>query len=81
MPGYQTKQEWVEIAGAAPLQMRSLLDQQQFSDPLGAAERLGISSAAWPMFGMLWPSGAHLAAHQAATHFQDALARLQRLRR
>ncbi len=65
MPGYQTKQEWVEIAGAAPLQMRTLLDRQQFSDPLGAAERLGISSAAWPMFGMLWPSGTHLAAHLA----------------
>ena len=67
MPGYQTKEERVEIAGAAPLQMRSLLDRQQFSDPLGAAARLGISSASWPLFGMLWPSGAHLAAC-LATH-------------
>lgn len=66
MPGYQTKEEQVRIAGTAPLQMRSLLDRQQFSDPLGAAERLGISSATWPLFGMLWPSGAHLAAHLAA---------------
>ena len=66
MPGYQTQQEQVDIAGAAPLQMRSLLDRQQFCDPLGAAARLGISSAMWPLFGMLWPSGAHLAARMAA---------------
>ena len=65
MPGYQTKEEQVRIAGAAPLQIRSLLDRQQFSDPLGAAARLGISSATWPLFGMLWPSGAHLAARMA----------------
>ena len=67
MAGYQTQQEQVDIAGAAPLQMCSLLDRHQFSDPLGAAERLGISSATWPMFGLLWPSGAHLAARMA-TH-------------
>ena len=70
MPGYQTKEEWVAIAGAAPLQMRSLLDRQQFSDPLGAAARLGISSATWPLFGMLWPSGAHLAARLAVHALQ-----------
>ena len=67
MPGYQTQQAQVDIAGAAPLQMCSLLDRHQFSDPLGAAARLGISSATWPMFGLLWPSGAHLAARMA-TH-------------
>ena len=66
MPGYQTKQEQVDIAGAASLMIRSLLDRQQFSDPLGAAARLGISSATWPLFGLLWPSGAHLAARMAA---------------
>jgi predicted nicotinamide N-methyase len=66
MPGYQTKQECVPIAGAAELLIRSLLDNQQFSDPLGEAERLGISSAAWPLFGLLWPSGLQLAARMAA---------------
>ena len=35
------------------------------SDPLGEAERIGISSAAWPLFGLVWPSGAHLAARLA----------------
>ncbi|WP_421956783.1 class I SAM-dependent methyltransferase [Polaromonas sp.] len=41
--------------------MRSLLDRQQFHDPLGEAEAEGISSAAWPIFGLLWPSGRVLA--------------------
>ena len=65
MPGYQTKQESVAVAGADHLQIRSLLDRQQFADPLGEAERLGISSASWPLFGLLWPSGAQLAARMA----------------
>jgi predicted nicotinamide N-methyase len=37
------------------------LDRQQFYDPLGEAEREGISSSAWPIFGLLWPSGRVLA--------------------
>ena len=66
MTGYLTKQECIAVSGAASLQIQSLLNKQQFSDPLGAAQRLGISSAAWPLFGLLWPSGAHLAARMAA---------------
>ena len=66
MPGYQTKQEQIAVAGVADLVIRSLLDRQQYADPLGEAERLGISSAAWPLFGLLWPSGAHLAERLAA---------------
>ena len=66
MPGYQTKQENIAIAGADDLIIRSILDAQQFADPDGAAGAMGISSAAWPMFGLLWPSGAHLAARMAA---------------
>jgi predicted nicotinamide N-methyase len=65
MPGYQTKQESIAVAGVDDLIIRSLLDLQQFSDPQGEAERVGISSAMWPLFGMLWPSGAHLAARLA----------------
>ena len=65
MPGYRTKQERVTIAGVDDLVIRLLLDKQQFFDPQGEAERLGISSAMWPLFGMLWPSGAHLAARVA----------------
>ncbi len=55
------KQESVAIAGVADLQIRSLLNRQQFLDADGEAEALGISSAAWPLFGLLWPSGLHLA--------------------
>ena len=65
MPGYQTKQELIAIDGVDKLWIRSLLDRQQFSDPHGEAEALGISSAMWPLFGMLWPSARHLAAYMA----------------
>ena len=65
MPGFLTKQESVAVAGVGNLIIRSLLDKQQFADPQGLAEGLGISSAAWPMFGLLWPSAAHLAARLA----------------
>ncbi len=65
MPGYQIKQQNVPITGVADLFIRSLLDRQQFSDPQGAAMRQGISSATWPLFGLLWPSGAQLAARMA----------------
>jgi len=65
MPGYLVKHERIAIAGADDLLIRSLLDKQQFSDPDGDAERLGISSALWPLFGLLWPSGMHLAERMA----------------
>jgi predicted nicotinamide N-methyase len=65
MSSYQTKQERIAIPGADDLIIRSLLDRRQFFDPLGEADRLGISSAAWPLFGLLWPSAAHLAARMA----------------
>jgi len=73
MPGYRTKQESIAIAGEDDLLIRSLLDLQQHADPQGDAERLGISSAQWPLFGLLWPSGAHLAAHLSA-HLRARLA-------
>ena len=63
--GYFTKQENIAITGVADMVIRSLLDKQQFHDPLEAAQRLGISSATWPLFGLLWPSGARLAERMA----------------
>jgi predicted nicotinamide N-methyase len=62
---FETKQEVISINGADDLIIRSLLDKQQFSDPHGDAERMGISSAMWPLFGLLWPSGAELATRMA----------------
>jgi predicted nicotinamide N-methyase len=70
MPGYQTQQQTVTISGADDLIIQSLLDRQQFADPLGHAERIGISSATWPLFGLLWPSGKQLAARMALHHLQ-----------
>lgn len=58
--GYQTKFETV-IGTGDHLELRSLLDRDQFHDPLGEAESRGISSAQWPLFGVLWPSGRVLA--------------------
>jgi predicted nicotinamide N-methyase len=47
--------------GATDIHIRSLRDNQEFSDDKGAAEDLGISSASWPLFGVVWPSGEVLA--------------------
>ncbi len=68
----QTKQECIAVPGVADLQIRSLQDRQQFFDPQGQAQRLGISSAMWPLFGLLWPSGMHLAQRLGARVLQPA---------
>ncbi len=60
--GFEVKWETVRGTGA-DMHLRSLLDRQQFHDPDGEAERAGISSATWPLFGLLWPSGRVLAHH------------------
>ncbi len=49
--------------GEADIHVRSLRDNQQYEDNQGLAEKAGISSATWPLFGIVWPSGevmAHL---------------------
>ncbi len=60
MDTYQTKQEPTLVAGTT-YSIKSLKDRNQFSDPNGTAEAIGISSAMWPISGMLWPSGIVLA--------------------
>ena len=59
--GYLVKQECIAIDGGASLNIRSLLDKQQFHDPLGIALALGVSSATWPLFGLVWPSARKMA--------------------
>ena len=59
--GYETRMQRVAIPGGEDLLIRSLRDRQQYYDPTGAAERLGICSASWPLFGLLWPSSIHMA--------------------
>ncbi len=43
------------------IHLRSLRDNQQFFDKDKVAEELGISSAQWPLFGIVWDSGEVLA--------------------
>ena len=43
------------------IHLRTLRDNQQYDDPEGLADSLGISSAIWPLFGVLWESGEVLA--------------------
>lgn len=62
---YQTRLSDIVIPNTGNLVVRSLLDHQQYHDPKGEAKRLGISSALWPLFGLLWPSAVHLAGHIA----------------
>lgn len=57
---YITKLETV-IVGGINYQIRSLSNLQQFYDPEQEAEQTGISSATWPLFGVVWPSGLMLA--------------------
>lgn len=47
--------------GKADIHVRTLRDNQQFSDVNGIAEKLGISSATWPLFGIIWDSSEVLA--------------------
>jgi len=60
-PGYDVRFINVAVAGGLDVKLRVLLDRQQYSDPSGQAEAAGISPAAWPMFGLLWPSAQKLA--------------------
>lgn len=60
MEPYLTKQEITLIHGVSYF-IKSLKDKTQYFDPEGKAAALGISSAMWPISGMLWPSGIVLA--------------------
>lgn len=67
MPGYRTRQLVVRLGGH-DYQIRALSDLQQFADPHHFAERLGISSAQWSLFGQVWPAGRVLA--EAMSEFE-----------
>ena len=49
--------------GETDIHVCTLRDNQEFSDPQGIAADLGICSASWPLFGVLWPSSLVLAHH------------------
>jgi predicted nicotinamide N-methyase len=60
MPGYSVETSTYRI-GADDYRIRSLCNRRQYWDPDGRAERAGISSATWPIFGVVWPAGIALA--------------------
>jgi len=60
MEDYEVRIEIVSIGGR-DYKIRLLKDRQQYSDLEGIAEQRGISSANWPLFGIMWPSGIILA--------------------
>jgi 2-polyprenyl-3-methyl-5-hydroxy-6-metoxy-1,4-benzoquinol methylase len=60
MRDYQVKYQTVTVGGTDYM-IRSLLDLQQYSDPLGEAELAGMSASSWPLFGQIWPSARVLA--------------------
>jgi predicted nicotinamide N-methyase len=47
--------------GKTDIHLCTLRNNQEFEDPEGIAEKLGICSASWPMFGVIWPSSLVLA--------------------
>lgn len=53
--------------GKIDIHLCTLRNKQEFHDPEGIAEKLGISSAAWPIFGVIWPSSLVLA-HYISNH-------------
>lgn len=69
VPGYATRFQHIAVAGGQPLEIRALLDNQQYADPLGAAAAAGISPASWALFGLIWPSAQKLADLMQAWEF------------
>lgn len=70
MPGYYTRNLMVQVGGHG-YRLRVLSDRQQFADPDGHGQRMGISSAQWSLFGQLWPSGRLLAQAMHRIDLQD----------
>lgn len=60
MSGYETRKIDVQV-GAFKGRIRALSDHMQYADPKGKAERAGICSASWSLFGQLWPASQVLA--------------------
>lgn len=60
MAGYTTRELVVRLGGH-DYRIRALSDLQQFADPHQVADRFGISSALWSLFGQMWPAGRVLA--------------------
>ncbi|SCA57765.1 putative Methyltransferase-16 [Candidatus Terasakiella magnetica] len=47
--------------GKTDIHIRTLRNRQEFHDPGGKAEKLGVPSSTWSLFGVVWASGEFLA--------------------
>lgn len=61
--------------GLIDIHLRTLKDTQQFYDKNNKAQELGINSASWALFGVLWPSSQVLANYilKSNTHSKKIL--------
>jgi len=60
MSSLRVRYQTIEF-GDTDIHVRTLRDRQQYADDDGIASSLGISSATWPLFGVVWPSSEVLA--------------------
>jgi|TARA_B110000238_G_C16081208_1_gene419526 predicted nicotinamide N-methyase len=60
MPPIRLRYQTIEF-NKTDIHLRTLRDNQQYSDKNDVAKNLGISSALWPIFGVVWPSSIVLA--------------------
>lgn len=60
MPLLRVRYQTIEF-GDTDIHVRTLRDLQQYQDNNSIAESLGISSANWSLFGVVWPSSLVLA--------------------
>ncbi|MCW8885246.1 MAG: protein N-lysine methyltransferase family protein [Motiliproteus sp.] len=60
MPALRMRYQTIEF-GDVDIHVRTLRDSQQYQDDDGVAERLGISSANWSLFGIVWDASRVLA--------------------
>ena len=57
--------------GDFDIHFRTLRDRQQFEDTDREAEKLGVSPASWPLFGVVWQAGEVLAQLMASYDIAD----------
>jgi ETFB lysine methyltransferase len=57
---YRVRYQTIEF-DSVDIHLCTLRDKQEFSDQLGEAESMGISSAQWSLFGVVWESSEILA--------------------
>jgi len=60
MPSLRFRYRTIEF-GNSDIHLRTLRDRQQYADKDNVASKLGISSANWPLFGIIWDSSEVLA--------------------